>query len=115
MAEIYHAMYHKDYRRALPLLTQVIDEPYAAPQRLRLLHYMMECAEALGYKETLLKAGLNYADALRAELDERSGKSYRELQTAYAIYEMKHNLGVMELQRRESEAAMQRIIIVVSL
>ncbi len=115
MAEIYHAMYHKDYRRALPLLTQVIDEPYAAPQRLRLLHYMMECAEALGYKETLLKASLNYADALRAELDERSGKSYRELQTAYAIYEMKHNLGVMELQRRESVAAMQRIIIAVSL
>lgn len=115
MPEIYHAMYHKDYRRALPLLSAVIDEPYAAPHRRRLLHYLMECAEALGYKETLLEASRRYADALQTELDERSGKSYRELQTAYAIYEMKHNLGIMEMHRRESVAAMQRTIITVSL
>lgn len=115
MPDIYYAMYHKDYRRALPLLTQVIDEPYVKGRRRQLLRYIIECAEALGYKETLLDASRQYAEALQKELDERSSKSYRELQTAYAIYEMKHNLGAMEMQRRESVAAMQRIVIIVSL
>lgn len=47
-------------------------------------------------------------------MKDRSDKNYRELQTAYAIYEMKHNLGAMELERRESVAMMQRIVIIVS-
>ena len=115
MPDIYYAMYHKDYRRALPLLTKVIDEPYVKGRRRQLLRYMMECAEALGYKETLLDVSRQYAEALQKELDDRSSKSYRELQTAYAIYEMKHNLGAIEMQRRESVAAMQRTVIIVSL
>lgn len=114
MPDIYHAMYHKDYRRALPLLAKAIDEPYVGARRRLLLRYMMECAEALGYKETLLETSRQYADAMQKEMEERSSKSYRELQTAYAIYEMKHNLGAMEMQRRESVAAMQRIVIIVS-
>ena len=114
MPDIYYAMYHKDYRRALPLLSKAIDEPYVAARRRKLLRYMIECAEALGYKETLLDASRQYAEALRTEMEERSSKSYRELQTAYAIYEMKHNLGAMEMQRRESVAAMQRTVIIVS-
>lgn len=114
MAEVYHAMFHKDYRRALPPLRKAIDNPLLRNRRTRHLRLEMECAEALGDKATLLEATRAYADALNEELADRSRSSYRELQVAYAIYDIQSNIGIMEAERREAVASMQRTVIIVS-
>lgn len=114
LAEIFHAMYHKDYRRALPLLRKVVDNPMIRNRRTQMLRLEIECAEALGDNTTLLNATKAYAEALSNALNERSKSSYRELQVAYAIYDIQNSINVMEAEQRDSAASMQRTIIILS-
>lgn len=114
LPEVYHAMFYKDYRKALPLILVTSDTVLTRHGKLQMLKYEIESAKALGDNEVLLKASTKYADALQQELEECAQSSYRELQTAYAIYEMKYRVGQMEIDKRSSVASLQRIIIIVS-
>ncbi|MBD5321765.1 MAG: HAMP domain-containing histidine kinase [Bacteroides sp.] len=115
MPEIYYAMAHKDYAKALPLIKKTVDLPLEKNTRIRLLQYGIECARELGDRHTLFDMTEEYAGALNEKLENLSNSSYRELRIAYSISDMRHNLETMELQQRESHATMQRIIIAVSL
>ena len=113
MPDIYYSMYHKDYPRALKLINHVMADPNASHHNIRLLKYLIECTEALGYKETRIEIYKQYTDALENELKNTSDGNFRELQTAYAIYEMKHNLGLQAKEGRKTVAALQRSAIIV--
>lgn len=114
LPEVYHAMFYKDYHKALPLILVTSDSVLTRHGKLQMLKYEIESAKALGDKEVLLEASTEYAKALQDELEECAQSSYRELQTAYAIYEMKYRVGQMEIDKRSSVASLQRIIIIVS-
>lgn len=114
LPEVYHAMFYKDYHKALPLILITSDTVLTRHGKLQMLKYEIESAKAVGDNEILLKASTEYADALQKELEECAQSSYRELQTAYAIYEMKYRVGQMEIDKRTSVASLQRIIIIVS-
>ena len=107
-------MFYKDYHKALPLILVTSDSVLTRHGKLQMLKYEIESAKALGDKEVLLEATTEYAKALQDELEECAQSSYRELQTAYAIYEMKYRVGQMEIDKRSSVASLQRIIIIVS-
>ena len=80
-----------------------------------LVQLEIECAEALGDKEILLKASSDYIKVLKDEIEEQSHSSYRELQTAYAIYDMKYRVTQMAKEKSESVASLQHTIILVSI
>lgn len=110
LPDIYYAMFHKDYRRVLPLITEALESPQSKRQRMTMMRFVIECARQLGYKSTQLKATTDYAEALQSELDERASSSYRELQTAYTMYDMKYRMEQMEIEKSEADASMQRAI-----
>lgn len=110
-AEIYYALYHKDYAKAASL----IGKSEIPPHRTRsMMRWLLACADAIGDQNLALDALRRYATALEDELDHRTRGTYRELQIAYAIYEMKHQIGQMEKERAEGLADMQRGIIISS-
>lgn len=87
--QIYYAMYHKDYAKALELLNKYRDMPYNAPRREKLLKFTITCAEELGDKETLLAASRDYNRLLEEVINERAREKYKELQLVYDINGMK--------------------------
>ncbi len=112
--DIYLAMYRKDYAKALPLIKGCIDSKVAAPRRMQLLKYMIECAEGLGDKETLAEASRQYIGLLEEKMRNSTHSAFRELQTACAIYEMRNYYGELQMAQKESQASLQKHIIIVS-
>ncbi|WP_290090115.1 HAMP domain-containing sensor histidine kinase [uncultured Duncaniella sp.] len=115
LPDIYYSMFYKDYSRALPLIKEAINQPMTQARYKLLLQLEIECAEALGDKEILLKASSDYIKVLKDEIEEQSHSSYRELQTAYAIYDMKYRVTQMAKEKSESVASLQHTIILVSI
>ena len=109
--DIYYALYKHDWRKAASLIQSTV----IPPNRSRImLRYLMQCADSLGDNELLLDASTRYANVLEEELHERARGLYRELQVAYAVYDMRHHFGRIEKERSEGIAAMQRCIIIIS-
>ena len=115
MPDIYYAMFYKDYARALPMIKKAISEPVTQMRHKQLRQMEIECADALGDKETLLRASKDYIKLLQDEIEERAHSTYRELQTAYAIYDMKYRVTQMAKEKSESIASLQHTIILVSI
>ena len=115
LPDIYYSMFYKDYSRALPLIKEAINQPMTQARYKLLVQLEIECAEALGDKEILLKASSDYIKVLKDEIEEQSHSSYRELQTAYAIYDMKYRVTQMAKEKSESVASLQHTIILVSI
>ena len=70
--DIYYALYKKDYAKALDLLKNHIDAYESVDKKRILTKYMIECAEKVNDKETLLKASRDYNQMLEEYLAERS-------------------------------------------
>lgn len=110
--DVYYAMYKKDYHKALPLIKKLLNQPVMQNRYLNLLRFEIEAAIAINDKETLLEALQEYSHALQNALEERTTSTFRELQTAYAIYDIKYNMGQEELRRRKSVAQLQKTVII---
>ncbi|MDE6378574.1 MAG: HAMP domain-containing histidine kinase, partial [Duncaniella sp.] len=115
--DIFREMFYKRYAKALPLIRKVLanDRKISRPRRTLLLQYELECAKALGDKNAMLDAYEAYTESLYEELKERTHSAFRELKTAYALYDMKYQMGELEADSRASVASMERKIIIISI
>ena len=115
--DIYRYMFFKEYAKALPLIKKVLDDGKHVSyiRRTKLLRFEIECAQALGDKTTELQAYRDYSDALYDELLERTNGAFRELKTAYALYDMKYELAQAEAQQRASMATMQKKVLITTI
>lgn len=98
--EIYYAMHHKDYPRAMALLRRYVDTPYNIPRKRALLGYMIECAKAMGDNATLLEASQRYNALMDATMDEALREKNKEIQMVYDINQIK-TAHLKEQRRRE--------------
>lgn len=114
--DIFRDMFYKRYAQALPLIKKVLknDNTISRPRRTMMLRYELECAKGLGDKTTMLEAYEGYTNALYDELQERTHSAFRELKTAYALYDMKYQMSELEADSRASVASMERKIILLS-
>lgn len=112
--EIYLAMSKKDYAAALPLLKKYHDVPGSVFRHRTMLRYLIEAADAMGDNQALLDASRKYTAILEQELEDFSCGTSRELQIAYAVYNMRSEHGEAEIEKKESIASMQRTVIMVS-
>lgn len=95
-ADIFYLMANKRYAEALALLKQYIDNPQNAYYRRYLLREMIIAANEVGDKEAVLYASQAYNKILEKLLDDRMSEKVKELETVYAISDLK-----MEHQKRE--------------
>lgn len=95
-ADIFYLMANKRYAEALALLKQNIDNPQNAYYRRYLLREMIIAANEVGDKEAVLYASQAYNKILEKLLDDRMSEKVKELETVYAISDLK-----MEHQKRE--------------
>ncbi|MCM1521209.1 MAG: HAMP domain-containing histidine kinase [Muribaculaceae bacterium] len=107
--DIYYAFYHGDYAKAARLIK---NSEIPKPKQLFVTRMLMECADSIGDEHLLREASREYASLIEEELEERSHGSYRELQVAYSLYDMKNHLSEMERERDARYAAIQRWIII---
>lgn len=112
--DIYYALYKKDYAKALDLLKNHIDAYESVDKKRILTKYMIECAEKVNDKETLLKASRDYNQMLEEYLAERSVEKYRELQVIYDLQEIKNHNAELTKEKRLTEEKWQRIFIIIS-
>ena len=109
--DIYYSLWKNDWHKAAHL----IQSAQIPPNRTRIMmHYLMQCAESMGDKDLLLEATKRYSSVLEEELQERARGLYRELQVAYAVYDMRNHFDSLEKERAEGVAAMQRYLIILS-
>lgn len=108
--EIYRNMFYKRYDQALPLIQHTLktNKNLSRPRLNKLWRMEIECAKALGDKNSLLDAYELYCTSLTDEINERSQSAYRELQSAYAIHDIKSQLGQVEAEKRSSIAKIER-------
>lgn len=95
-ADIFYLMANKRYPEALTLLKQYIDNSQNTYYRRYLLREMIIAANEVGDKEAVLYASQAYNKILEKLLDDRMSEKVKELETVYAISDMK-----MEHQKRE--------------
>ncbi|MDO4319207.1 MAG: HAMP domain-containing sensor histidine kinase [Bacteroidales bacterium] len=112
--QIYYAMATQDYSKAMPLIKGCIDYPANKPYKRKLLKYLIECADALGDKETVLKASQEYIAMLELLIDRRIEDSYKEIQIIYDVYDMKKQMAQLEAEHNSSRFNNQRLIIIIS-
>lgn len=115
--DVFRYMYFKEYAKALPLIKKILNDGkhVSHTRRTMLLRYEIECATALGDKATELEAYKAYSSALYDELLERTNSAFRELKTAYALYDMKHELAQAETFQRSSLATMQKKVLITTI
>ncbi len=111
--QIYYNMAHKNYPEALALIKNCINSPDVADSSYRLMSLLkneIECAEAVGDKETLLEASRLYNKKLEAYLSERLDEKYRELQVIYDTYEIRNDYNKLQIEKQNSEAQSMKTI-----
>lgn len=101
-ADIFYLMAHKRYAEALTLLKEHVDNPLNNYYRRYLLREMIIAANEVGDKEALLYASQSYNKILEKLLSERMSEKVKELETVYAISDLKleHQKREMSLHRR---------------
>lgn len=112
--DLFYNLYHKNYAEALTLIKKGLATSYTIAIRKELLKYEIECAKALGDKETLLDASTKYIDLLEKQLDAKLEDKYSELQLVYSTYRMKNNFDSLQLEKQSSETSLIRTILVIS-
>lgn len=111
--QIYYDMAHKNYTEALALIKSCIDSPDVADSSYRLMSLLkdeIECAEAVGDKETLLEASRRYNKKLESYLSERLDEKYRELQVIYDTYEIRNDYSKLQIEKQNTEAESMKMI-----
>lgn len=112
--QIYYNMAHKNYQQALGYINGCIDTPYIAENANRLmtmLKHQIECAQAIGDKETQLQASMKYNRMLDNYLSERLDEKYKELQVIYDTYEIRNNYDKLQLEKQNSEAESMKVVV----
>lgn len=105
LPDIYHAMYHKNYRKAFELIDRCKDNPYLNKRRLQIMKMYIGAATAIGENQALLNSYPEYARLLEEELNTREKERYRELQVIYDVNEIK--IDNLRLKEREENARKQ--------
>ncbi|MDE5727663.1 MAG: HAMP domain-containing histidine kinase [Duncaniella sp.] len=103
-ADIYYALWKKEWKRASELIMKS-DVPEA--QRFELYRRLIQCADSIGDADMHEKAAVKYVGLLENELKARASDSYRELQIAYAINDIRHRYHKLDRDRLESLSKMQ--------
>ncbi len=112
-ADVFYAMYKKDYGKALEVLKKCIDIEHQRPRRRLLLRLMTKAALQVGDKEALLKASTEYNDILEEYLDKKYRERYHELQIIYDVTDMNRKYDKLVISKQESENSLQRRLLIV--
>ena len=112
--DIYYALYKKDYAKALELLKKHVNVKENVFRKRSLMKYMIECADKVGDRETLLQASRDYNQLLEEYLNQRSKEKYRELQVIYDLHDIKNRNAELAKEKQSVEAKWQRIFIIIS-
>lgn len=115
--QIYYNLAYKNYAKALAYINETIDNPkklYNQAHQRKLLKYQIECAEALGETETLLKASREYNRLLELYLSERLDEKYKELQVMHDTYDMSRKYNNLQMDKQRSESKSVRFIMILS-
>lgn len=110
-AEIYYALYKQDWKKAADLINS---SEFSEVQNYELYKRLVQCAEALGDEDMREKAALKYAGVLEEELNARESHSFRELQIAYAIHDMKYRLYKLDQENVKNQSKLQLYILFLS-
>lgn len=106
--DIYYAMYHKDYSKALNLLKSCIDDDFHKPKKRLLLKHMIKAAKEVGDEKALLKASTDYNNILEDYLDRKYQERYKELQVIYDVHKMKNEYMQLQESKHESENSLNK-------
>lgn len=112
--QIYYNLAYKNYDKALAYIKSCINNPHNKPYKRRLLKYEIDCAEALGDKETQLQASREYNKLLEQYISERLDEKYRELQVISFTSDMTNNYNRLQIEKQQSEARALRWIVIVA-
>lgn len=113
--QIYYNLAYKNYDKALGYIKSCIDNPYNIQDRRRLLKHEIECAEAIGDKETLLKAACEYYKLLEDNLSQRLDEKYRELQVLSDNSELTNNYNQLQIEKQRAESRALRLTIIIAI
>lgn len=114
MPEIYYAMANKHYEEVMPMLVKQVDNPANKPIRNILLKYLIEASTQTGDTATTLKASMEYNKELENMLDSRVQEKLKELQIRYDTYKIKDDYDRLQIDKRESENRLQKMIIMIA-
>lgn len=115
LPDIYYAMAHKDYIKAMDLIKQCIDEPLVKIRRAQLLRYLITASDALGDESTMIYASREYNRMLEQIVEDRMKERYKELQIIYDTYDFKQDYERLRSEKSATESRMQRNVIIVGI
>lgn len=113
--QIYYNLSYKNYAKAMPLIKKAIANPYNAQHYRRLLKYEIECAEALGDNESLIKASREYNTLLENYLTERLDEKFREFQVISETSEITDKYNRLFVEKKLSEAKALRLTVIIAI
>lgn len=101
---IYYLMAKKRYAEALTLLEKHVDNPNNRQFSLQLYSFMLEAATAVGNKDLMLKASMEYNKLLKGVMAERTSERSYEIDLVGDIHELAGlNNALLEQQRENAE------------
>lgn len=113
LPDMYYAMARKDYETALPLLKNEADEQAKKGSRyqlLNILEYIIEAAQAIDDKESLLAAFMQKREMRQDEDARISATQFKELQEIFNNSTERVKLSGLEQEKREAERKSQLLI-----
>lgn len=99
--QIYHAMKHRDYATALPLLKRAVDMPYNAPIRFYMLKMLIDAARGEGDRDALIQAMDEYIVMLEDMMKDNMKQRWRELEITYEINNIRDEFNQEKIKMNE--------------
>lgn len=112
---VYRMLATKDYTGLIPKIKNAIETNTDKAIHCELLGSLVEVADSLNDKATLLPALREYNNLLSERLENNSEEAYRELQIRYDLNRLKTEKIHLELEKRDAEISTRQKLIVVAL
>ena len=116
ISKIRYYMATKRYKEAIPYLDLRLDQKDKyKPIWNECIKYRITAGKALGNDKDLDKYALQYIDCLERQQEQDLAAKARELQIAYDVSALEHQVSQLELEKKESQIRSSRIFIAASL
>lgn len=112
---IYRLMAEKKYKEAIPKLQKLISLDKTRGLHRELLRMLVQAADSVGDKTTLLSALKEYNSALQETLKQRSVETYREMQVRYDVNQLERDNTRLSIEKKNMEVASVQRLVTISL
>lgn len=113
--QLFMMMKRGEYAEAIPLIKHNLTQSSDIFSRQYYLQMLMEAADSVGDRASLLMASMDYAKVLEDYVKLKSAERYRELQIIYEVNRLKDKNIMNEVERRRETNRLQQTVINVSL